>query len=128
MTAALENLPVIPSDVPSSKGPKYTFRMPLRSRILPTDPESITLKLLTLEEELQGNKLVESSKNLLEKVALALVAVNGRAVNWASGSVDTLVGSWSPPCRQLLIAAYTSIHLPNDEDTTSFLATVMTEL
>jgi hypothetical protein len=110
------------------RGPRYTFTIPPKARTSAEDPESITLVALTMDQELMGNTLVVKSNNPWEKVKLSLAALDGKAVDWGTGQVDTALGKMSPKIREFVIAAFRQIHLPTEDETTNFLESVRVDL
>lgn len=109
-----------------TRGPRYTYKFPAAARLLETDPSSVTLVPLTLEQETHGNRLVEQSKNFFDKILLAVVAVDGRTVNWneASSALDRM----SPKVRDLIGRAYIHLHSPSDEESADFLGSVQLDM
>jgi hypothetical protein len=112
----------IASSTPS-RGPRYTFTIPDKLRT-EGDPKSITFVALTLEQELMGNKLLEKSGNVFDKVQLAIVGINGQPVDWGSGQTDVVLGKCSPKVRELILHGYSKIHTADKADSDSFLATM----
>lgn len=105
---------------------RFTFTIPGSVRVT-GDPMTITLVPLTLKQDLDGNKLMER-EGAWGKVKMALSQVDGRPVNWASGEVDEVIESMSPPVRELVMAAYIRIHMPPGQAVDDFLGSMATSL
>jgi hypothetical protein len=107
---------------------KFTFTLPPASRLFDTDPETVTITPLTLEQDLQGGKLVGASKNPMDKVKMAIAALDGKPVDWVNGGLDTQIDAMSPPARSLLISAFMRVHNPNEDSEKSFLESMTTQV
>lgn len=101
--------------------PRYTYTIPEKRRSS-ADPKNITLVALTLSQEMHANKLVEQTGNAYEKVKMAIVAVDGRPVNWATDEAEEMLNRISPVVREFILKAYMDIHVPTDDETADFLA------
>lgn len=110
----------------AQRGPRYTYKVPKSARTFPTDPESITIVPLTLEQDMHGNRLLDQSKNVFDKIKLAVVAVNGKPVAWGA-EMDKAIDGMSPKCRELLGKAYAQIHAPDEKESEDFLGSLAVE-
>lgn len=109
-------------------GPKFTFKLPESARLFPTDPKSVTIAPLTLAQDIEGNKAFEASRNIMDKVKMAIVAIDGKPADWVGGGLDAQLEACSPPTRELIGQAFLKIHTPAKEDVDSFLAGMVTEI
>lgn len=110
-----------------ARGPRYVFKIPASARMLEADPQEVTLVPLTLEQDMHGNKLVDQSKSIYDKIKLSIVAVNGSPISWGA-ALDSAVDSMSPKCRDLIARAYMQLHAPSDDEASDFLASMRAEV
>jgi hypothetical protein len=111
----------------TQRGPRFTYKVPASARIFPTDPESVTLVPLTLEQDMHGNRLLDQSKNVFDKIKLAVVAINGKVLSWGP-EMDKAIDGMSPKCRELLGRAYAQIHAPDEAEAEDFLGSRSVEV
>lgn len=121
-----QNVTPLPAAQGARRGPRFTYSFPKKLR-LQGDPESITFVHLTLEQDMDGNKLVEKTKNPFDKVKMAIVAFNGQPVDWASGRIDEIVSKASPKIRELILAAFIACSQPTEAEKNDFLEQVTAE-
>lgn len=112
--------------VASFTRPQFSFTFPEGARMFPTDPRVVVLQPITIGEERLANRSAEDKQTEfgVEAVKHALVSADGQPLSWDAGVRERFLESLSPPVRQLLVAAYSRIHLPKKEDTDSFFASM----
>lgn len=118
----------IPAAKKGGPGQRYTFTFPPDARLFANDPTSVSIAPLSLEQEIDGNKLLDKTNNAFDKVKMSIVAVNGKPVSWINGEVDTVIERASPPVRDLIMAGFMKIHNASQADRAAFLGTMTLEV
>jgi fumarate hydratase class II len=122
---ALANVPDPIAAVAAMKETVYLhdYTVPEDVRLRDTDPRTVVLKELSFEEELQGNRISAASGNPYQKVAMALVEVDGRQLSWAKREGELALAAMSPKVRDLISTEYKRLHTSNDDEDARFRAT-----
>lgn len=78
---------------------------------------------LTAQEELQAGKRAKQDplRLMFELVKASLVEVDGAKVSIANQSADQKIDTCPAQARSLLMAAYNSIHQPDEDEQQTFL-------
>jgi hypothetical protein len=105
----------------------YTYNVPVK---IPGDVRSVGVVELTADEELQATKRSRGDTFRLayELAKQSLVEVNGEKVSLMDGSADAIWAKMNPKLRNLVLAAYSDIHTPTEEDAALFLKTRVTQV
>jgi hypothetical protein len=119
-------LAAVPAAKPAQA--RYTFTVPAKARMFEADPATVTMVPLTMDQDMQGSKMFDQTKNPYQKIALGIVAVDGKPVSWVDGQVDSLIAKWSPPVRDLVAKAHFKLNQATDEDAASFLGSMVTSV
>lgn len=100
--------------------PVHTFTFPPS---VATDIESVGIAELTSDEEIQATKRVGTDQARLpyELSLQCLAEVNGKPVSLVDGSADTAWKAMSSKQRTLMVAAYSEVNAPEQEDLSGFL-------
>lgn len=85
--------------------------------------KEVGLVQLTSDEELLCFKRAkgENAKLAMELSKMALVEVDGKALNSHDGSIDTFWKDADPKLRQLVLTAYAELHAAPEEEQAAFL-------
>jgi hypothetical protein len=88
-----------------------------------SDVQVVGMVELTAAEELMATKRAhgDAFRTAYELAKQSLLTVNGEKVSVVDGSSDTIWNKLNPKVRNLLIAAYSEIHTPEEEDAVNFL-------
>ena len=110
-----------------SVGPRFTFTVPESARLLPTDPATITLKSITVAEEMRALKSAEVAGNIAayELIKASIIEVDGKPLTWDGGAKDIFVEGLSPKVRQLIIKGHTKLHGTSDKEDDDFLGSMI---
>lgn len=109
--------------------PETRFEIPESSRTYPTDPKSVTMRPLTLREEMEAEKAAAAMggtrrAEAAELVRRMVVAVDDKPVDW--GSTGPNGPEWyercSPKVRDIIAGAYLPLNVPSEEERQAFLA------
>lgn len=109
--------PVAEAVKQSANRTKYTFKVPEASRTWASDPSTITMVELTLNEEQQASK---SARVKEDSVAYALavrslVGFDGKTLTWEGNEKERAVERCSPKVRALILQAFQKLHVPADK-------------
>jgi hypothetical protein len=93
---------------------RTTYTIPEELRDASKRPETVSLRLLTSDEELQASRAgkFDIMKSQYEATKLMIVALDGKPVSVADGSVDSFWERADPRVRNLLIEAYNRLSSP----------------
>jgi hypothetical protein len=103
----------------------HTYKLPEALRKSPSGgdlPESIGLRELTADEELQAHKVgrFDNMKTQYDAVKRSIAEVDGKAASYADGGVDKLWEACGPKVRALLLEAYNRISSPTADEEKDF--------
>lgn len=107
--------------------PVYEFNVPTKAQCSIEGigkVETVSLSELTAADELLAIARAKSGVAMQiahELAKQSIVAVNGKKVGLADGSVDLLWNRMKPALRSMVLSAYNKINQPQDEDMDDFL-------
>ncbi len=101
--------------------PVHTFTFP--PSVSTDEVQSVGISELTSNEEIQATKRVGTDQARLpyELSLQCLAEVNGKPVSLGDGSADTAWKAMSSKQRTLMIAAYSEVNAPEQEDLSGFI-------
>lgn len=107
---------------PSEKVRTWTFTIPKSVRTSAGDPQEVTLKELTADQQQEADRLALGNRIKLgnELSKASLYAVDGKRVDHGEFESDVYWNRWSAKVRQLVIAGYGKIHNTDDAEDQSF--------
>jgi hypothetical protein len=121
--------------MPKDDRPRFTFTIPPEERAYPTDPTRVTLVPLRVSEEMEAEKVamagprdadMETLRGL-ELVRRAVVAIDGKPVNWSSPLGPEWLERCSPQVRSRVRQAYNRVHMPREKNDAGFFDSMVVE-
>lgn len=113
---------------------RFTYTIPESERAFETDPHTVTLVPLRVSEEMEAKKLAGASrggdrdtKEVMELMRRAVVAVDGKPVDWASPLGPEWLEQCSPQVRLRVLRAYNDVHVPKEENDADFFGSRIVE-
>ena len=113
-----------------AKIPRHTFTIPESAKELATDPTVVTLRQLTLDEEIQATTAagVSGKPIIYESTMRAVVAADNVEITWTGDGKVRFFAGVSSKVRDLIIQAFGHISLPARKDSEAFLSSEVTTL
>lgn len=104
--------------------PKFEFTIPESCRVLPSDPKTVVLQLITVAEEGLANKAATAQGGQFAYEALkhSIYSADGRPITWESAGKDHFLEGCSSKSRNLLLRAFERIHVPQPQESEDFFA------
>lgn len=115
---------------PQDNRPRTTYTVPESMRDASKQPAKVSFRQLTADEELTASKAgkFDVMRSQYEAVKLSIVAVDGKPVSVADGTVDSFWEHADPRLRSLLIDAYNRLSSPTREESASFFKSAQIEV
>lgn len=110
--------------------PRTTFTLPDAARG-PTDPKRLTYEPISLEMELDANKVATAlgggaARLTVELTKRSVVAVDGKPVSWEGEDPEWLEKA-SPKAREFAFRGFARVNRTSNEDDVAFLASEVVE-
>lgn len=95
----------------------YTFTVPETCRVWDSDPETIGLVELTVDDERRASKRARANNTSVayELAKESLVASDGKAVTWKSNQKELVLEGSSPKVRALILEGFQHLHVPEEK-------------
>jgi hypothetical protein len=106
-----------------------TYTLPDSVRALPTDPRTLTYALLTVEQEIDAERAAQgggTAATTRELVKRSVVAVDGRAIDWA-GTDPEWYDRASPKVREQATRGFIRVNRTSGKEDADFLASEAVE-
>lgn len=109
---------------------RTTYTIPEGFRDSTKRPETVSIRQLTSDEELQASKLgrFDVLRSQYEAAKLMIVAIDGKPVSLADGTVDVFWERSDPRVRALLIEAYNRMSSPTRGEQDTFFKSARIEV
>jgi hypothetical protein len=119
----VDSLPSAAGPTPENRARLYTFKVPQACRIGPSDPEQLTIRELTSDQQIEASRLGQGNqlKAGFELAKAALYAVDGKVVNHGDFESEIYWQRFSSKVRQLASIAFANVHNTSNEEDADFL-------
>ena len=108
----------------TARFPRHTYTLPETTRELESDPSTVTLRQLTIEEE-QAALAAAKAKNVdfsYEGAMRSLVAADGKPLTWTGDEVERFFRGLSNKVRDCVVQAFQRLAIPTRKESEDFLA------
>lgn len=110
--------------IPKLARPEVTYTIPEDIRAFETDPKAVTMRPITVREELDANAIVSGAKNAQEKLVLEIVRksvfkVDGKEIDYSTDAPEWIERA-SPKVVNLVTEAVLRLNRPSKEETDLF--------
>jgi hypothetical protein len=112
---------------PTLKRPEIEYQIPDRIRAYPDDPKSVTVRPITLKEEIDANNVATTNGSgaaglVIEIVRRSVCRLNGKLVDWSTPDPQW-IESTSPKVRDLITEAVLKWNRVSKAESDDFFAT-----
>ncbi len=109
---------------PKLARPEVTYKIDDSIRLFETDPKAVSLRPISVREELDANAIVTSKKGgadqlVIEIVRKSVFKVNGKDVDWSTPDPEWVERA-SPKVLNLITEAVLRLNRPSKEETDLF--------
>lgn len=111
---------------PSLKRPEIDYQIPDRIRAFPEDPKSVTVRPITIKEEIDANNVATTNGSgaaglVIEIVRRAVCRINGKAIDWSTPDPQWIEAA-SPKVRDLITEAVLKWNRVSKSESDDFFA------